>query len=127
MNCISRWLYAITFVIGAAQAAQAQVITNEAIDRNLSYRGSMADGYESPSQRYSYKTGAFVYICGDARQLAYLDYLDRADRAQKFGYRMPIDPYFPSAFPVVETNPEPAPEARGAVSGGGLFGFFRRR
>jgi hypothetical protein len=126
MKFTSRWLYAITFVIGATQAAHAQVITSTEIERGLTYPGPSANGFESPSQRYSYKatTDAFIYANGSAQQLRYLDYLDRLDRALKFGYRIPVDPYCASPAPVVETNPE---VHSSAVSGGGFFGFFRRR
>src|SRR5262249_30495162 len=68
------------------------------------------------TQRYSYDTGAsFLFLNGNARTLWYLDYLHRADRADKFGYRPPQDPFF-----------EPAPVVSPWRGGFGL-GFFRRR
>ena len=59
--------------------------------------------------------------------MIYMDYLDRADRAAKFGYPMPVDPFFPPTPPVV-SYPIPAETVVAEpVSGGGWFGFFRRR
>ena len=100
---------------GAASNAHAQVITNGEIERGLRWNGATHDG-EPYTQRYSYGLGqGILYFNGDARALWYLDYLDRADRAQKFGHRMPIDPYFADAAP------EPTqPVVRRAV-------IFRRR
>jgi hypothetical protein len=118
--------------IGTAPLLQAQVISSTQIERNLTYPGSYSAGYESPSQRYSYKTGAFLYATGDSRNLIYLDYLDRADRARKFGYRMPIDPFFETPPPpamLAPPLPEPAPVAIYPAEDRGFFGLglFRRR
>lgn len=122
---------ALFLVASAAPFAQAQVITDAYIDRGLTYRGPRSFEGEPWTQRYSYGTGAFIFLNGDSRQLRYLDYLDRADRAQKFGYKMPVDPYFPEV-PVegevvegpVAAPPAPAP-ARMHIGSG--LGWFRRR
>ena len=122
MKSYSLMLSAALFVFTGAQQVQAQVITNGEIERGLRFRGPSYDG-EAYTQRYSYGLGAApVYINGDARQLIYLDYLDRADRAEKFGYRMPIDPYF-------ETPPAPVTVTpiREYIGIGGGYGFWRRR
>jgi hypothetical protein len=126
MKSYSLWFCAILVVFaGAAQTVQAQVITNGEIERGLRFRGPAYDG-ESYTARYSYGLGAApIYLNGDARQLYYLDYLDRADRAHKFGYRMPIDPYFETPIEEVAGPEVIAVPARGYIGGG--FGIFRRR
>jgi hypothetical protein len=126
-----RLLAALVLLAGAAQAAHAQVITDGYIQRGLMYPGPIGFDGEPYTQRYSYRTGAYIFANGDSRQIYYLDYLDRVDRARKFGYPMPIDPYFPEvpiegaapAEPVVR-NPQPQPRV---YFGGGGFGLFRRR
>jgi hypothetical protein len=115
---------ALFVLAGAAQFASAQVISSAEIERGLRYRGNAFFDGEPYTQRYSYSTGApFAYLNGDSRQLWYLDYLDRVDRAEKFGYRMPIDPYFnvppPSPSEPVMVHP--------TVRTGFGFGIFRRR
>jgi hypothetical protein len=118
-------LLAALFVLACAVPfASAQVITNGEIDRGLRFRGTVTHDGEPYTQRYSYSTGAGIfYLNGDSRQLWYLDYLDRADRAEKFGYRMPIDPYFAphdmEAPPPVVVYP--------SVRAGFGFGAWRRR
>ncbi len=127
---------ALLLVAGGSQVAHAQVITDSYVERGLRYPGVKSFEGEPYTQRYSYgTTGSFIFINGDSRQLYYLDYLDRADRARKFGYRMPIDPFFPPVLedgvPVdgpppegaVVVNPAPAPR----VTIGGGLGWFRRR
>lgn len=122
MKSLSYWLCAGLVVCAGAAKVDAQVITNAEVERGLRFRGPSYDG-EPYTQRYSYGLHAApVYLNGDARQLWYLDYLDRADRAEKFGYRMPIDPYF-SGPPTVHT----APPGRIFVGFGMGHGFFRRR
>lgn len=95
----------------------AQVITNGEIERGLRFPQSNYE-YEPFTQRYSYGIGqGILYFNGDARTLWYLDYLDRADRAKKFGYPMPRDPYF-------DVPPEPTPVVERPRFG---FGILRRR
>jgi hypothetical protein len=124
MKSYSLWLCATLIVSGiSASLAQAQVITNAEIERGLRFRGTPSYDGESYTQRYSYGLGlAPLYLNGDARQLYYLDYLDRADRAEKFGYRMPIDPYFEAPPPEPTCQP-----ARGGIWFGGGYGTWRRR
>jgi hypothetical protein len=78
------------------------------------------DGINS-RQRYSFDTGTSVFYLNMSsqykRDLLYQDYLDKLDRAQKFGYRPPQDPYFSGAADRVSRRPGPF--------GFGLgFGFF---
>jgi len=131
MTTSIRTIAAILLFAGAAQFAHAQVITDSYIERGLTYPGARSFEGDQYTSRYSYGTGAFIFINGDSRQIRYLDYLDRADRAVKFGYRMPVDPYFPEAMivdgvvveePVVVSPPPPQ-----RIFFGGGFGIFRRR
>jgi hypothetical protein len=111
---------ALVVFAGAAQTVHAQVITGPEVERGLRFRGPSNDG-ESYTARYNYGLGStFVYINGNARALWYMDYLDRADRAEKFGYPMPIDPYFEEQPPVGI-----APAGRAYMGFG--FGGWRRR
>jgi hypothetical protein len=111
---------ALVVFAGAASTLHAQIITNAEVDRGLRFGGPSYDS-EFYTQRYSYGLGsAFVYVHGNASTLWYLDYLDRADRAEKFGYRMPVDPYFEDAPPAGV-----APAGRAYV-GFGFFGWRRR-
>ncbi|MSQ95320.1 MAG: hypothetical protein EXR98_12285 [Gemmataceae bacterium] len=114
----------LLLLAGAAQFASAQVITNAEIERGLRYRGNASFDGEPYTQRYSYSTGApFAYLNGDSRQHRYLDYLDRVDRAEKFGYRMPIDPYFDGPPPEPSEPVMVHPTVRAGIG----FGIFRRR
>lgn len=45
------------------------------------------------SHRYHYGTGSALFFGADPGYLTYMDYLDRYDRAVKFGYRIPPDPF----------------------------------
>lgn len=132
MTSPMRFCAALVLLAGASQFAQAQVITDGYIQRGLMYPGPVGFDGEPYTQRYSYRTGAYIFLNGDSRQIYYLDYLDRVDRARKFGYRMPIDPYFPEvpidvAAPAEPIVVSPAPAQPRVFLGGGGFGFFRRR
>ena len=126
-----RFCAALFLLAGAGQAAQAQVITDAYVERGLRYGGAKSFEGEPYTQRYSYgSTQSFIFLNGDSRQLRYMDYLDKADRAQKFGYRMPIDPFFPEV--PIEGGPvdepvvvNPAQPTRVHIGGG--LGWFRRR
>ncbi len=125
-----RWCAAVLLVAGAAQIAHAQVITDANTERGLRYPGTPNFDGEPWTQRYAYGTGGIFYLNGDARQLWNLDYRDRLDRAKKFGYPKPADPYgevLPPPHPV-EPIPvaEPAPAPRHFL-GGGLIDWWRSR
>jgi hypothetical protein len=103
------------------QTVNAQ-ITNAEVERGLRFPGTQSWDGEAYTARYSYGLyTAPVYIGGNTTNLYYLDYLDRANRAAKFGYPMPVDPYF-EAPPIVQ---EPLPVRVGIRAGG--FGIFRHR
>lgn len=124
MKSLPRICAALIVLAGAASLADAQVITSGEIERGLRYRNTTSFDGMPHTQRYLSLPNA--YLNGDSRQLWYLHYLDRVDRAEKFGYRMPIDPYFsgppPEPTEVVESAPPPPP-----VRAGFGFGIFRRR
>jgi hypothetical protein len=67
------------------------------------YERRLRPGYNVPfdgapyTQIYNYETGSFFYPGMNPRQLIYQDYLDRLDRAYKFGYRIPEDPFGPNS------------------------------
>jgi hypothetical protein len=44
------------------------------------------------SHRYGYDQGPVFYLNGDAGRMYYLEYLDRLDRAERFGYPPPAPP-----------------------------------
>jgi len=67
------------------------------------YERRTRPGYNVPfdgapyTQIYNYETGSLLYFGGNPRGLIYQEYLDRVDRAMKFGYRMPDDPFGPKS------------------------------
>ena len=128
-----------------SSSAHAQSISSQDIERGLNPNGGASrwipyDGAPY-SHRYNYNLGAGIVYFNDAPgRIAYLDYLDKVDRAQKFGYPMPRPPYgavviqqgpppvgAPGAPVVVQEEPEviyvAPPPARGYIG----FGFFRGR
>jgi hypothetical protein len=69
------------------------------------------------SHRYNYYTGPALYLNGNPRELWNLDYLDRLDRAERFGYRHPLPP--PQLY-----ESEHQHHHRPRIFGG--FGIFKR-
>ena len=121
MKHFSIWICSALAYAALTQSLHAQVITNAEVERGLRFRGTPAWDAEPYTQRYSYgMANAPIYLNGNPRMLYYLDYLDRADRAEKFGYPMPIDPFFET----VEPAPAPPPPS---VRVGLGFGILRRR
>jgi hypothetical protein len=80
---------------GAASAARADVYIGwSGYDQQLR-PGAVVPGDGEPfSHRYNFYAGPSFYIGGDYNHFAYMDYLDRLDRAEKFGYRIPDPPAF---------------------------------
>ena len=74
-------------------AAQAQFFSSSEIQRGLSPGVYVPYGGAPLTQRYAYRTGAFLYFGGNAQQLYLMDYLDRYNRAMRFGYPEPPDPF----------------------------------
>lgn len=122
MTTLCRLGAALVVCAGATQLASAQVITNGDIERGL--RPGAPPFTEPWTQRYSYDLGqAPFYLNGSSRQLTYLDYLDRVDRAAKFGYPMPVDPFF-GGPPIPHPDPTVTPP-RTFI--GGMIMSLRRR
>jgi hypothetical protein len=73
-------------------SAQAQAIYGGEFERARSNGTTVPYDGAPWSHRYNYATGSFFYLGPNARQLWYLEYLDRQDRAERFGYRPPTPP-----------------------------------
>lgn len=129
-----RTILSILCFLGAVSSAQAQVfISGGEFERQL------RPGYNAPhdgqpfSHRYGYTTEMSSFYLGhQGWRAGYLEYLDRIDRAEKFGYCPPYDcryefPTAPIGEPITPaatvSEPPPATTVRAGVG----FGFFRRR
>jgi len=80
--------------LALAPPARGQSISGGELDR--AYRPGAYVPYDGApfSHRYNYYTGPSLFLNGDARQLYMMDYLDRVDRAARFGYPEPAPPNF---------------------------------
>ncbi len=109
MTTLSRLGAAVLVCAGVTQQVSAQVTTNGEIERGLRYGGGVSFDNESYTARYSYGLGdANFYINGSSKRINYLDYLDHVNRAAKFGYPMPVDPYF-GGPPIPHPDPNVSP------------------
>jgi hypothetical protein len=68
-----------------------------AIPRVYGPGGARIVNDEPFSHRYSYSVSPQLYFNGSARELWYQDYLDRLDRAERFGYCPPSGPRYSPA------------------------------
>ena len=116
----------------AASSAHAQIVISGG-----DFERYLRPGYNIPSDgapfshRYGYTTEMSSFYFGHGGwRLGYLEYLDRQDRADKFGYHVPFDGRY--EFPAQiennlpgETVIEAAPVSHGRVGFG--LGLFRRR
>jgi hypothetical protein len=93
-------LAALVLWAGATTAAHAGVFIGwSGYDQQLQ-PGAVIPGDGEPfSHRYNFYAGPSFYVGGDYNHFVYMDYLDRLDRAQKFGYRIPAPPVFLVAPP----------------------------
>ena len=114
--------------------AQAQIfIGGGGFERGLRPGYNIPHDGEPFSHRYGYDTGMSSFYFGHGGWRAgYLEYLDRIDRAEKFGYAIPFDARY--EFPTVSPQPAAAPAAtviEGTPIGSGRvgsgLGIFRRR
>ncbi len=112
------WTFPRRVLLGAASlafaaawpaAAGAQVFSSVEIERGL--RPGVYVPYEGAplTQRYAYQTPAFLYSGGSPRELYMLDYLDRLDRAERFGYRPPPNPFRRQVIVYPRHAPPPPP------------------
>ena len=95
-------LLATALTLVTTAPAGAQTFGSGEIDRGLS-KGAYVPYDGAPfSHRYFYGSGANLYLNGSAERLWYLHYVDRAERAEKFGYEPPPPPHelVPPARPV---------------------------
>lgn len=103
-----------------ARPAQAQIIWGGEAERG--FRPGTYTPFDGAPimERYNYGTGSFFYLGSsnlNSQRLNYLDYADRVERAYKFGYAVPRDPF---------SVPSAPPSATRSRVGLGL-GFFRAR
>ena len=83
----------IGFAWAFPQMSHAQVIWGGAAERGLRPGVNIPHDGAPYSHRYNYSTDmSYFMFGGNAQQLHMLDYLDRLDRAEKFGYRIPAPP-----------------------------------
>lgn len=92
---------ALALSLSFAPRALAQSFSNAEVDRY--YRSGTFLPYDGMpyTQRYSYRMDGSAFFPGyNAQHLIMMDYLDRLDRADKFGYCPPRDPFCdPAAQP----------------------------
>ena len=126
-STFTRGLAALILIVCSIQQVRAQSIGDiDAIPRIHGPAGQRFMNDQPFSHRYNYG-GSYgngylnqFYFNGDGRQLWHQDYLDRLDRAEKFGYDPPDRPRY--GYPPDYDRPR-------LFGGGGLglgFGRFRR-
>ncbi len=85
--------WATVLLLGYAQQSQAQAFVSREIERQLQPGSSIPFGGANYAEWYHYGAGVNYFYPGYRRgQFQYLEYLDRLDRAEKFGYRRPSLP-----------------------------------
>src|SRR5438093_13596852 len=91
-SSLLRALVVSVLLAGAGQAARAQfVISNAEVERSLRPAPYVYFDGVPYTQRYNNATG-FLYVGGNSAQLWDQYYLDRIDRAERFGYELPPEP-----------------------------------
>jgi hypothetical protein len=101
-----------TFLIGLAVAATALAATAAPAHAQMiwggEYERQMRPGAYIPYDaepwvhRYHFTMGPNIYVNGNGWQLWYLEYLDRVERARKFGYAPPPPPKYGPHPEVIE-------------------------
>lgn len=101
MRIVARCALLVALSTAVTECASAQSFSNADIDRYYRPGVYVPHGAGSFSDRYNFDRAAtFFYPGYDAQRLLILDYLDRQDRAEKFGYAPPGDPYVnPTSHP----------------------------
>jgi hypothetical protein len=79
-------------LLALPRAGHAQAFGGGEYERALRPGAYVPYDGASFSHRYNYEYGPVLYLNQGPRTLYYLDYLDRVDRAERFGYRMPNPP-----------------------------------
>ena len=94
-NCAAVVVWAVAAWAGTAAVGRAGVFIGWSGYDDQLQPGAVIPGNGEPfSHRYNYYVGPSFYIGGDYNHFVYMDYLDRLDRAEKFGYRIPDPPAF---------------------------------
>src|SRR5262245_4818170 len=84
---------AVVCCAGLPAVAGTPMFSNAEMERGL-WPGVYVPYDGAPlTERYGYQTGGFLYLNGNVRQFYLMDYFDRRERAEKFGYRPPPDPF----------------------------------
>ena len=73
-------------------AGWAQAISGGEFDRAMRPGAYVPYDGMTYTERYSYGLGPVFYLNQNGRSLWYLEYVDRMDRAARFGYRPPNPP-----------------------------------
>ncbi len=85
-------LAAFAGLLGSAAECHAQAIWGGEVERAFSPGAYVPYGGADYVHRYEYARPHFLYFNMDPSRIAYLDYIDRLDRAERFGYRKPLPP-----------------------------------
>jgi hypothetical protein len=93
---------ALAALLVPARSCQAQAIWSGEFERAMGPGATVPHDGVSPFVRYNYYAGPALYLNADARRLYLLDYYDRLDRAQRFGYPPPPPP---ELWPTSRCNP----------------------
>ena len=94
---LRRGLAALLFVSAfftSPPSVHAQNISSGEIERAFSPGAYVPNDGMPFSHRYNYYSGPALYFNGSSRQLWMQDYLDRVDRAARFGYCPPAPPRY---------------------------------
>jgi hypothetical protein len=104
----------LAVVIGVPSHGQAQAIWTPSNPQSWA-PGAYQPRNEIPAfERYNYYAGPAWYLGINGRQAAYLEYLDRVDRAERFGRPIPPPPAWlaPQCYrPLVIVRPSAAKPA----------------
>jgi hypothetical protein len=85
---------AATALAATAAPAHAQMIWGGEYERAMRPGAYIPHDAEPWSHRYHFTMGPNIYINGNGWQLWHLEYLDRVERARKFGYAPPPPPKY---------------------------------
>jgi hypothetical protein len=96
-SILQRAVLALVLAVPAGVASAQSIGDVGNLPRVYGPGGARIPNDEPFSHRYNYGVSPHFYFNGDARQMWYQDYLDRLDRAERFGYCPPSGPrYWPA-------------------------------